>query len=87
MAQVKKYVHSSIVQLDEQTVLRTIENHIINYFNSHEFQSQSTLLDAMHIVMRKVMYYLSSYIELYSKFVNNEPLNENIQPTHITYHS
>jgi len=75
-SQVKKYTQSVLLSLDEKTVLNTLENIIIEFACSDEFEIGLGNLRIISDLMRAFEYKLMAYLEVYHKLIEQNPLRD-----------
>lgn len=73
---VKKYVQAVILNVDEKTVLNTLENIIIEFACSDDFERRMGNLNQISDLMRAFEYKLMAYFEIYHRIVEQNPLEE-----------
>ena len=66
--------------LDEKTVLNTLENIIIEYACSDEFELGLNSLHLTSDLMRAFEYKIMAYLEVYHKLIDQNPLADD-EPT------
>lgn len=74
--QIKKYTQAVLLNHDEKAVLNTLENVIIEFACSDEFELACNNLSTIFDVMRSLEYKIMTYLEMYHKIVEQNPLND-----------
>lgn len=70
----KKYTQAVLLSLDEKTILNTMENIIIEYACSDEFELALNDLRLAPELMRAFESKIMAYLELYHKLIEQNPL-------------
>ena len=75
-SQIKKYTQAILLTIDEKTVLNSLENIIIEFACSDQFEMQANNVHEVYSLMRAFEYKLMTYFEMYHRIVENNPLSE-----------
>ena len=65
-----------MLHIDEKIVLNTLENIIIEYSCSDEFEETTSNVHAIYGLMRHFEYKLMAYFEMYHRLIEQNPLKE-----------
>jgi len=75
-SQVKKYSQAILFNHDEKVVLQTMENIIIEFACSDEFEASMASLTTLYDLMRSFEYKIMAYLEMYHKLIEQSPIDD-----------
>jgi hypothetical protein len=67
---IKKYLQAILLSVDEMKVLRTLENILIEFLCSDEFEEKSGNMLQIHDLMMDFEFKLMAYFELYHRLID-----------------